>query len=65
MLYMNLKVNGKSDGQSVGSIAFLQGRKLKKCCAINLLSTIYFNCKSYSFSLETPDLLINPEISIP
>lgn len=30
MLYMNLKVNGKSDGQSVGPIAFLQGRKLKK-----------------------------------
>lgn len=39
--------------------------KLKKCCAINQLSTIYFNCNSYLFSLETPDLLINPEISIP
>lgn len=44
--------------------------KLKKCCAINQLinksiNTIYFNCNSYLFSLETPDLLINPEISIP
>lgn len=52
MLYMNLKVNGKSDGQSVGPIAFLQGRKLKNCCTINqlILSTlivirIYFHWK--------------------
>lgn len=42
--------------------------KLKKMLcnkSINQLSTIYFNCNSYLFSLETPDLLINPEISIP
>lgn len=62
---MNLTVNGKSDGQSVGPIALLQGRKLKKLLYNKSINTIYFNCNSYLFSLETPDLLINPEISNP